>query len=619
MKSVKKGAISHNTSDTDQTERRGISLIRSSSSIVISSHDPKRTIESSIKNISRRRRHQNRVGSWSASSTVSQDQNDKSTRTVQLVGIHNQLQLPNTNKPPHNKPYVKTKTKFKTSKRFHRIVLAQTLAVDTTDVYATAGLSVNGIDEEENAKHPLDAIWAISFSKDGKYMATGGQNCVINVWKVLRDLDRSDNMSIQDISPHQPSIKVFHDIPIRVYTGHKADVLDICWSKSNFLISGSMDKTVRLWHISQDICLCVFQHLDIVTSVKFHPKDDRFFLSGSMDSRLRLWSIPEKRVAFWNEIQNGNMITAVGFTIDGKTACAGASTGDVFFFETQGLKFNTQILVKSAGQKHGKKVTGIEPMPNLPSSENRIIVTTNDSKIWMINIKDKSVMYKYKGLDNTTMQIRAKFSDDGRYIVSGSEDGRVYLWCTDQVTYFPFQHIYENYIKSPRLNDIESKILRIMQEERLPQYEPRGISGWLKKGGRKVSHKLRSLDESFHAHEHIVTSTAFAPTKTKQLLASAGGDIIFDNTPVYAFKEVDYGNITQNRTDDSSASSSENHLPSSKSKRNSQLILDEAMPEERQCFNYPDSQIIVSADLHGSIKVWRMDSGIYDAETSPST
>lgn len=124
-----------------------------------------------------------------------------------------------------------TKTKFKTSKRFHRIVLAQTLAVDTTDVYATAGLSVNGIDEEENAKHPLDAIWAISFSKDGKYMATGGQNCVINVWKVLRDLDRSDNMSIQDISPHQPSIKVFHDIPIRVYTGHKADVLDICWSK----------------------------------------------------------------------------------------------------------------------------------------------------------------------------------------------------------------------------------------------------------------------------------------------------------------------------------------------------------------------------------------------------
>jgi WD40 repeat protein len=33
-----------------------------------------------------------------------------------------------------------------------------------------------------------------------------------------------------------------------------------------------MDKTVRLWHVSQKVCLCVFRHLDVVTSVKFHPK-----------------------------------------------------------------------------------------------------------------------------------------------------------------------------------------------------------------------------------------------------------------------------------------------------------------------------------------------------------
>lgn len=103
-------------------------------------------------------------------------------------------------------------------------------------------------------------------------MATGGQNCVINVWKVLRDLDRNDNMEVQDINPHEQSIKVFHDIPVRIYTGHTADILDVSWSKNNFLISGSMDKTVRLWHISQKVCLCVFRHIDVVTSVKFHPK-----------------------------------------------------------------------------------------------------------------------------------------------------------------------------------------------------------------------------------------------------------------------------------------------------------------------------------------------------------
>ncbi len=42
-------------------------------------------------------------------------------------------------------------------------------------------------------------------------------------------------------------------------TGHTADVLDLAWSKSQFLLTASMDKTVRLWHISMDDCLRVFK------------------------------------------------------------------------------------------------------------------------------------------------------------------------------------------------------------------------------------------------------------------------------------------------------------------------------------------------------------------------
>ena len=47
--------------------------------------------------------------------------------------------------------------------------------------------------------------------------------------------------------------------PLRVYQGHKQDVLDIAWSRSQFLLSASMDKSVRLWHISMDDCLRVFR------------------------------------------------------------------------------------------------------------------------------------------------------------------------------------------------------------------------------------------------------------------------------------------------------------------------------------------------------------------------
>lgn len=325
------------------------------------------------------------------------------------------------------------------------------------------------------------------------------------------------------------------------------------------------------------------------------------------------------------------MITAVGFTLDGRTACVGSNTGDVFFFETQGLKYNTQILVKNHHHKKGKKVTGIEPMPGMPLGEERILVTTNDSRIWIINMTDKSLVNKYKGIENSTMQIKASFSDDGRYVISGSEDGCVYLWCTDQVRYSPFQHLQDSRIKAAvALGHLGDQMLQtVLQNNGDFSDEPLGsVNGWLKKGERLVVDKLRSRDEHFTAHQHIVTTAIFAPTKARQQLAKARGDIIFDHTPVYTHKDIDvYLDDGSNYEDAMSQHRMSMTSSSSYSKHDSQLFndmdelqqslmneFDEATQEERDIFDYPDSQIIISADLHGAIKVWRMDSGVYEGK-----
>jgi WD40 repeat protein len=48
--------------------------------------------------------------------------------------------------------------------------------------------------------------------------------------------------------------------PLYEFRGHTGEVLDISWSKDNYLLSASMDKTVRLWKVGSNDCLGVFAH-----------------------------------------------------------------------------------------------------------------------------------------------------------------------------------------------------------------------------------------------------------------------------------------------------------------------------------------------------------------------
>jgi len=299
-------------------------------------------------------------------------------------------------------------------------------------------------------------VWCMKFSSCGRLLATAGQDRVLRVWVVrnaftyFQDMRTKYNAEKVSPTPSQESLVSQHSSedpnaaladmksddrspfmpkPFCTYTGHTSDLLDVSWSKNYFVLSSSMDKTVRLWHISRKECLCCFQHIDFVTAIVFHPRDDRYFLSGSLDGKLRLWNIPDKKVAVWNEVDGQTkLITAANFCQNGKFAVVGSYDGRCIFYNTDQLKYHTQIHVRSTRGKNstGRKISGIEPMPG----EDKILVTSNDSRIRLYDLRDLNLSCKYKGYVNVSSQIKASFSHDGKYIISGSENQCIYIWKT---------------------------------------------------------------------------------------------------------------------------------------------------------------------------------------------
>lgn len=470
---------------------------------------------------------------------------------------HNADNLGFRPKYPQPPAYIKVRAKFKKERDFNHLFLAQELQSGTKK--NTPAVGANPVPQSGSAA-TQNPVWATEFSQDGKYLAAGGQDRVVRVWAVIstgeerraHEMEESSKKMAGGHSTHL-SAPVFQQKPYRLYVGHESTILDLSWSKNNFLLSSSMDKTVRLWHLSRSENLCTFKHSDIVPSIQFHPRDDRFFLAGSLDTKLRLWSIPDKAIAYVANVSE--MITAVTFTPDGKTCIAGTLSGLCMFYETEGLKYQSQIHVKSTrGQNaKGSKITGIEAKlfpVGKDKEELKLLVTSNDSRIRIYNMRDKSLEMKFKAHQNNSSQIRASFADDSGHIICGSEDRKAYIWTTS-----------------------------VLESDRRDQ--------------RPV--------EMFEAHNAITTCAIIAPLKTRQLLG-ASEDPIFDlcNPPPVTLISREPSIADSKPTTELSST-----LPPTPA--DSTFTKVACSPAYLARSEHRDGNILITTDYTGAIKVFRQD------------
>ncbi|XP_019442529.1 PREDICTED: denticleless protein homolog isoform X2 [Lupinus angustifolius] len=288
---------------------------------------------------------------------------------------------------------------------------------------------------QHNAENSIPL--SLSFCKTSKFshiLALSDEDGYMNLFDTRRNL--SSSTSFEDNAEKSK---------ICEWVTHHNAVFDVCWIK------------MKVWDVQEKKCIGVLMgHTGSVKSMSSHPTNSDIIVSGSRDGSFRFWDLRCNSTA--NRFGDPNIYTSTevvrGAHISSQAkrvrkskaasmsitsvlclkdqvsiATAGAVDSVLKFWDTRNLKtFVTQTCPHPQSTEK-KRLHGIS---SLSQDDSGLFLSAScmDNRIYLYNILqlEKGPLKYFYGSQIDTFFVKASISPDAGHLVSGSSDGKAYVW-----------------------------------------------------------------------------------------------------------------------------------------------------------------------------------------------
>ncbi|MCA9072789.1 MAG: hypothetical protein KDA84_27890, partial [Planctomycetaceae bacterium] len=287
-----------------------------------------------------------------------------------------------------------------------------------------------------------DDVASADFSSDGKYVVTAARDKAARVWSVE---DGSALAKLQVPNGHTEAVNVAIWAP-DVMNGKDG---------TRFLLTAGDDAQAILWKLTPSesgftpkVDLTFKKHTSAIRDAAFSP-DGKWFVTVTQDGTISVWDPKATEKPLFAKKQTDPLV-CVACSQDGREILTGSENSQATIWSVTGEGENLQLEPALLLAGHSAKVTDVafSPLEDIDqdgkisqeekegqravtaSSDNTVIVwDTRIPKDSDTELPEASQVLTLKRHNRPVHAVR--FSPNGRYILTGSQDHRAIVWPTE--------------------------------------------------------------------------------------------------------------------------------------------------------------------------------------------